>query len=342
MADQYILKVTAGTSYEEKDQKPVHVNSEQAIHVSSSHLDADITIRVQNFRGLPKGSPSTSPYFSRAPHNHDLYSLQFSFTPKSEINGHDLIFGNDFDHPIRDKLPPGFDQAFKIVKWFIDPGLYADVYADEPYLYGPLLSSINTFRIGSKGSDHGKKGSEEEVEAFTEGAEGDGEDVRHEAKLPADAAARKKYFLTEQHLKGFNFESGRQYSCDFFNPYLDFNGSSSLFPSLHPSTRLTSPSRLCPETARVQSHPRHYDPHHQLLGRATTPVSISHHPIGHLSHMGPFSKAHSSVRACLTCRAPALTQLARSQIRAQEPRHQRTALRRHLHTGTKGSGRRCG
>ncbi|KAJ9627023.1 hypothetical protein H2203_003483 [Taxawa tesnikishii (nom. ined.)] len=201
MADQYILKVTAGTSYEEKDQKPVHVNSEQAIHVSSSHLDADITIRVQNFRGLPKGSPSTSPYFSRAPHNHDLYSLQFSFTPKSEINGHDLIFGNDFDHPIRDKLPPGFDQAFKIVKWFIDPGLYADVYADEPYLYGPLLSSINTFRIGSKGSDHGKKGSEEEVEAFTEGAEGDGED----------------------HLKGFNFESGRQYSCDFFNPYLDFN-----------------------------------------------------------------------------------------------------------------------
>jgi Protein of unknown function (DUF1769) len=36
---------------------------------------------------------------------------------KQGINGDDLVFGNDFDHPIRDRLPPGFGTAFKIVKW---------------------------------------------------------------------------------------------------------------------------------------------------------------------------------------------------------------------------------
>ena len=32
----------------------------------------------------------------------------------------------------------------------IDPGLDGDVYADEPYLYGPAASSINTIHIGPK------------------------------------------------------------------------------------------------------------------------------------------------------------------------------------------------
>lgn len=232
MADKYILKVTAGPTYSETDQKIVAINSEKPTHISSAKLDASLTIRVQNYRGLPHGSPSTSPYFSKPPHTHDLYSLGFSFTPKGgAINGHDLVLGNDFDHPIKDKLPPGFGQAMKIVQWFIDPGLYGDAYADEPYLYGPMLSSINTFRIGEKkggqgaAQQQGKEDGDGEVEIVTEGADGeDGKAVRKAAHVPDDAAARKKYFLTEKHLKDFSFEEGRTYSCDFFNPYLDFNG----------------------------------------------------------------------------------------------------------------------
>ena len=57
-----------------------------------------------------------------------------------------------------------------------------------------------------------------------EGADGDGQQVREENKLPETGAARKKHFLTEAHLKDFMFEKGRQYSNDFYNPYLDFNG----------------------------------------------------------------------------------------------------------------------
>lgn len=149
--------------------------------------------------------------------------------PKQDLNGDDLVFGNDFDHPIRDRLPPLFDKAFSIVKSWIDPGLYGDPYADEPFLYGPLLSSVNVFRIGQKAGDAAPEiKAEEELEdsgpVIEEGADGDeAEGVRHELDIPATNTARQKHFLNEEHRKAFNFEKGRTYACDFFNPYLDFN-----------------------------------------------------------------------------------------------------------------------
>ncbi|GIZ39285.1 hypothetical protein CKM354_000267300 [Cercospora kikuchii] len=225
MADKYILKVTAGPSYEE--QKPVAVNSEESIHIVNDHVSVDLKVRIQNYRGLPEGAPKTSPYFEHDKHKADLYSLAFTFTPKKDFNGHDIVFGNDFDHPIRDKLPPGFNQAFKIATWFIDPGLYGDVYAEEPYLYSPLLSSMNVLRIGPKDDREQEKVEEtraqEETLVFEEGADGDGQEVRKTHGLPELGPARQKFFLTEQHLKDFTFEKGREYSNDFFNPYLDFN-----------------------------------------------------------------------------------------------------------------------
>ena len=227
MADKYLLFVTAGPNYE--DQKPLAINTAETTRISSDHLTANLQVRIQNYRGLPDGSPQTSPYFSKPPHEKDVYSIAFDFTLKEDINGHDLVFGNDFDHPIRDKLPPGFQQAFNLVKWFIDPGLYGDVHADEPYLYGPLLSSINTFRIGPKDDREQEKVEEvradaEEGTALAEGGDGDGEDVRQELGIPATGPARQKHFLTEKKQQEFTFEKGREYSNDFFNPYLDFNG----------------------------------------------------------------------------------------------------------------------
>ncbi|KAK4547012.1 hypothetical protein LTR36_001232 [Oleoguttula mirabilis] len=235
MADRYYLAVTAGPTY--ADQKPVPVNTEETTHITSDKLTGSLNVRIQNFRGLDTAhKPSalkTSPYFAQAPHTHDLYSLQFSFTPKEDINGFDVVFGNDFDHPIRDKLPPGFQNAFNLVKWFIDPGMYADVQAEEPYLYGPLLSSMNVWRVGPKddGEQEGVEEArnnaagvgEEAVQVLEEGGDGDGEAARKEAGIPGDAAGRKKWFLAEKHLKAFTFEAGREYSNDFFNPYLDFN-----------------------------------------------------------------------------------------------------------------------
>lgn len=138
-----------------------------------------------------------------------------------------MVFGNDFDHPIRDRLPPGFGTAFKIVKWAIDPGLDGDVYAEKPYLYGPLASSINTLRVGKSGMGKGEQlelGQEGEGIVFEEGGEGDGEELRRKKGVPETDAARKKWFLTEANRKDWEFEAEREHWGDFFNPYLDFNG----------------------------------------------------------------------------------------------------------------------
>jgi hypothetical protein len=111
------------------------------------------------------------------------------------------------------------------------------VYGDEPYLYGALLSSINVLRIGEERKpgkeelegeaktegDVEVSGSEGEAIVYEEGADGTGADVRKSKSIPDRAGARQKFFLTEQNRKDFTFQAGREYKCDFFNPYLDFN-----------------------------------------------------------------------------------------------------------------------
>ncbi|KAL8773241.1 MAG: hypothetical protein Q9209_001919 [Squamulea sp. 1 TL-2023] len=179
--------------------------------------------------GLPHGSSSTSSYFSHPSHTHDQYSIGFSFVPHRSINGKSLVFGNDFDHPIRDRIPPGFNAAFQIVKWAIDPGLDGDVYADKPYLYGNALSSINVLSVGPKVDreaieDSESTGSEHEEEVITEGGFEEGQDIRDSLNIPASAAARQKWFLGgNDRLENWQWEEGRIYKADFFNPYLDFN-----------------------------------------------------------------------------------------------------------------------
>jgi hypothetical protein len=77
-------------------------------------------------------------------------------------------------------------------------------------------------RIGGKNSTPAQDAADDVV-VYEEGAFDDGEAIRKEMHLPATSAARQKHFLAEQHRKDFTFEAGREYQCDFFNPYLDFN-----------------------------------------------------------------------------------------------------------------------
>jgi hypothetical protein len=111
------------------------------------------------------------------------------------------------------------------------------VYADKPYLYGPLASSINILRVGQSGVGKEKKlelGEEGEGMVFDEGSEGDGEVLRSEKGVPETDAARKTWFLTEANRKEWEFEAGREHWGDFFNPYIDFNSTFPLVRSIKP------------------------------------------------------------------------------------------------------------
>ncbi|OAA73392.1 hypothetical protein ISF_00293 [Cordyceps fumosorosea ARSEF 2679] len=240
MADKYVLRVTAGSSYDESTHVEVPVNRPETVRVAGTHAVVELNVRVQGYAGLPRGSPSTSPYFAAEPHasNRDQYSISFRFTPtrsssptpssssttslsssssastasSSGISGVDLQFGNDFDRPIRDRLPPGFNFALRIVRRWIDPGLEGDAYADRPHLYGPALSSFNVLQLGEGEHDPARGGL-----WFEEGGDG-----AAALGLPNKGKERMKWALTGANKERFVFEYGKTYGLDFFNPYLDF------------------------------------------------------------------------------------------------------------------------
>lgn len=258
MADKYILRVTAGSSYDLSTHTEVAVNTATPLKISNQFMDIELSVRIQNYHGLPRNSPSTSRYFASEPHdyNKDLYSIAFRFmlkqvsqstTPTSKevcnkhvekeegkspgdydaeeenfgpegISGGDLQFGNDFDHPIRDRLPPGFGTAMNIVRWWIDPGLEGDVYADCPYLYGPALSSFNAIHVGSGMFDEERGGLWVE-----EGGDDAGRISRSNVGAPDGSKERMKWALHAGNKERWVWKYGQTYAIDFFNPYLDFS-----------------------------------------------------------------------------------------------------------------------
>lgn len=238
MAEKYILRISAGVDYDEDKHVVVPVNTPDTVKLNGQHGDVELNVRIQDYKGLPFGSPNTSPYFSNEPHayNQDQYSISFRFTPKKVdpasddegISGSDLQFGNDFDRPIRDKLPPGFSTAMSIVKWWIDPGLDGDAYADKPYLYGHALSSFNTLHVGSGEHDAEKGGL-----WFEEGGDESGVTSRQKVSMPDDSKARMKWALNDSNKNKFNFNYGQTYGFDFYNPYLDFANLALKLPGFH-------------------------------------------------------------------------------------------------------------
>lgn len=228
MPENYVLRITAGPAYDEAQQTEVAINTPSPTKITTDLADIELNVRIHNYTGLPRNSPTTSPYFSTEPHayNQDQYSISFRFTPKKPagdadgkgIKASDLQFGNDFDHPIRDRLPPGFNTAMSIVRWWIDPGLEGDAYADQPYLYGPALSSFNTISVGPGEYDESKGGL-----WFEEGGDEEGVKFRDEVGAPATGKARMKWALKADSKEKWVFEYDKTYGMDFFNPYLDFS-----------------------------------------------------------------------------------------------------------------------
>ncbi|KAI1914205.1 hypothetical protein LOZ53_002089 [Ophidiomyces ophidiicola] len=258
---RYTLQVTAGPAYDTKTHRIVPVNADETLTIETEYSLIKLCVRIQDFCGLPPSAPRTCEYFSHPDHKYDQYSISIAFLPKRTIPGSELVFGNDFDHPIRDRLPPGTNYALKLVKWIIDPGLEGDPYGDLPYLYGAALSSWNYFRIceregvvsrsgsSTAGSilidekegdsrSHscaGSKASSVSVvelhdEVVQEGGEGTGREIRDNLNIPDDASSRKKYFLDEKRRHAFEFEAGRLYKADFGNPYLGFSDFSLRLP----------------------------------------------------------------------------------------------------------------
>lgn len=225
----YRLKVTAGPDYDPKTHQIVQVNADKTLRIENEHSIVSACVRVQDYDGYPDSSLPTSLYFSHPLHQSDQYSISFSVIFKKPANGNDVVFGNDFDYPIRDNLPPGFGYALHLVRWMLDPTMDGDVYSDKPHLYSPALATWNQFRVGEKiQQDDAVPSVHDRV--VEEGADGDGDDIRSAQGIPGDVKGRRKHFQYEENRKAFEWEAGRLYWADFGNPYLDFRNFSLRLP----------------------------------------------------------------------------------------------------------------
>lgn len=259
------LKVYAATSYDQADWKLVPVNQSdpsfsndpdgyhpQLLSLESDLISAKVAVCIQDFQQPATDPPtnnstelvsSTSPYFAHPLHVSDKLSIQLSLSfKKTEANdpfirGDELLWGNDFDKPIRDQLPYGAGIGVRVLQSVVDPSVEGDIYADVPYLYGAALTSFNKICVGKEMPGTGlvwpgiieeddlrgaavSQGEQEEDQQ--EDSKKDPKKEHEEPPIPTTSTARSRYFLDEARRHSFSFAlAPAQYSFDFYTPYLD-------------------------------------------------------------------------------------------------------------------------
>ncbi|KAG0292184.1 hypothetical protein BGZ98_002685 [Dissophora globulifera] len=152
---RYRLRVSAGPSADPGHLKPIAVNSDASpTLIESDEFIGQIVVRIRGFDailGSADGqredglSPQPdSQWFTKPGGDNNLCSIQISGRFKREWTGDQVVFGNQFERPLR--LPPLSWVALRFIQ-FIDPGLKADIYCDRPWAFSPLIATMNTVNV---------------------------------------------------------------------------------------------------------------------------------------------------------------------------------------------------
>ncbi|KAL1924164.1 uncharacterized protein VTP21DRAFT_7199 [Calcarisporiella thermophila] len=236
------LRVSAGP--DTSQLIPISPNDDaNPLLIDTPHLTLRLCVRIRDFNGTAPTLLNTSPYFDG---NSDCYSIQAQLRWKREWVASEILFGNEFDTPLR--LPPGAGIALKFARWF-DPGFEADIYSERPWAFSPLLCSVNTLRIqnvSSKDDDSSdasnKRNSPKSVEGELElspwpspNGERITEDTsslsaRGSPRTPMDVSTRRKYFSDSEKAKKVVLGPDQEVQFDFFNAYVDFNSAAIRLP----------------------------------------------------------------------------------------------------------------
>lgn len=210
------IKVSIGPNH--KDLQLANVNDPtKPTHVSGKHFEGDVVVRVKNFDGIVAGGSepksSDDAYFSKTS---DTSSMQFRGTFKgADLTGDDILYGNDFDEPIKDSLPPGTSLGLKAMSW-IDPALETDLYGDKPWAFSPLLATMTTLK------SYESLPSSKELSRIEE-------DTKSLVGEKIDAKTRRSHFGHVDKRKRHKLD-GVVLEGDFSNPFIDFNTLSIALP----------------------------------------------------------------------------------------------------------------
>ncbi|KAJ3213195.1 hypothetical protein HDU67_003173 [Dinochytrium kinnereticum] len=137
------LRVRIGASL--SSLQTVNVNDDSHPHfIDSPYFTGNIAVRVKNFAGIvPEGCTpiASSEYFGT---RRRLFSIQVQGRFKHEHTADDVIFGAEFENKV--SPPTGAWLAIKFAN-YIDPALITDMYSERPWLYSPMLCSMNIVNV---------------------------------------------------------------------------------------------------------------------------------------------------------------------------------------------------
>lgn len=202
------LYVSVGANYDELER--IIVNHEEPVEIESPHAKIQVVVRIRNYHDPQTHEVTNSPYFEQEAHASTQLSIQIGLQLKETVDGDSLLFGNDFDQPIRNMLPYGFSVAFAAFKW-IDPSVDGDVYADSPYLYGKFLTSFNVIqRDGVDEQQHQWKGGPDTGFHLEETI----------SPQHPNSYERSKYFLSKEHREIVELTPDYIYTADFCTAHL--------------------------------------------------------------------------------------------------------------------------
>lgn len=231
------LKISAGASADAL--QTVAVNHDDAPTIIDSPLfHGRIAVRIKNFTGSdPDGVEhrKDTPYFSANHGKNQSWSMQIQGRFKSTVNADDLVFGNEFDKPIKDHLPYGTGVALQFVK-LVDPNLEHDLYAQKPHAWSPYLATMP--RINSVKLDDAKE-SVDSWPAFPTHPDYVQDDIT--SLIPAQLAEKEKdtvanfkgidkaheyrqrFLGNKAHRTQIQVDDSQLVTADFFNGFIDFN-----------------------------------------------------------------------------------------------------------------------
>ncbi|KAG0342656.1 hypothetical protein BG000_002863 [Podila horticola] len=259
---RYRLRVSVGPSANPKDLKPIAPNDDaHPLWIDSDEFVGQVVVRIKGLDktfGYKEGTQQDnikampdSPWFHKPGADSHLSSIQILGRFKKAWAGDQIVFGNQFEQPLR--LPPFSSIALKFVQ-FIDPGLQADIYGDKPWAFSPLIATMNTVNISEWKADSAAHTIEreqnhnrgelppwpssegdhipEDTSLLLKSKENTGTtakdlgkevlDIAPTASVSMTTAKRRSYFSKVANLEKFTYEPDHVYGFDFFNPYLDF------------------------------------------------------------------------------------------------------------------------
>lgn len=241
------LKISAGPSVDKLQTVAVN-HDDQPTEVNTDSFQGRIAVRIKDFTGSdPEGvtHAKDTEYFTTGNAKGMSWSMQiqgrFLGGGKEGISGDDLVFGNEFDKPIRDHLPYGTSLALQFAK-VVDPTLEHDLYAEKPHAWSPYIATMT--RIASHKLDNADAAKDfQDWPPFPATPENVHDNLT--SIIPTDIAERdkdtianmkggtdgidkaheyrKRYFGNKAHRHAVHITPDQIITADFFNGFIDFN-----------------------------------------------------------------------------------------------------------------------